>query len=266
MNRRGFALVAVLWTVVLLAGVVGGGVAVARHAQRAAGNRTVLARSRWAAEACLAIAQARWADGRLADTATIALGRTTQCRWTLEDPGARLDANLATPATILRLFLALGWPPDSATAFVEALVTRRDVGAITAREEIASLPGARRDVLRYLDVDGGGLVNTQAAERPVLAAVGGITPEAVDRALARRTAGRPIQSLDEWLTLLSPPARDAILARYAALMQEVCFGPQRLRLTAVGWVASYGDFPRATIELLVVPLPDRLAVVRRRMS
>ena len=44
------------------------------------------------------------------------------------------------------------------------------------------------------------------------------------------------------------------------------FSTPQLQVTAQGWVASRGHDPRATIELLVVPLPSRLAVVRRRMS
>ncbi|MGH7530061.1 MAG: hypothetical protein ACREMN_06730, partial [Gemmatimonadales bacterium] len=70
-------------------------------------------------------------------------------------------------------------------------------------------------------------------------------------------------SLDELAGSLSPPSRAALLARYADLARLTTFAPQQLIVAATGWVD--GERPRSTIELVVVPLPERLAVVRRRM-
>jgi hypothetical protein len=90
-----------------------------------------------------------------------------------------------------------------------------------------------------------------------------MTAEAVDRVMARRALGRPVTSLDELSGLLSPPARAALLARYADLARLTVFAPSRLIVTAEGW--REGDAPRATIEIVAVPLVERLAVIRRRV-
>src|SRR6266540_968421 len=103
MNCRGFALLTVLWLITALSSVVGLALAATRLGQRTTLNRIALTRGRWAAEACLAIAQARWAQHRLADTATIDLGRGVQCEWRIEDPTARINVNAAEREVLERV-------------------------------------------------------------------------------------------------------------------------------------------------------------------
>jgi type II secretory pathway component PulK len=196
---RGFALITALWLIAALTAVVGLGAATTRLGQQTTVNRVALVRGRWAADACLAIAQARWRDRRLADTATIDLGRRVRCSWRVEDPGA------------------IG--PES--------------------------------------------VNVNAASPEVLLTLPGIGHEAVERIVARRTMGRPVQSLDELTGVLSAPGRAAVMAHYDVLIAVVTFAPTRLLVTGTGWVEA--QVPRTTIEILTVPLPERLAVIRRRM-
>src|SRR5438874_2686509 len=93
MNRRGFALIAVLWVLTALTAVVGLSLAATRLGQQVTGNRVTLTRGRWAAEACLAITQARWNQEKLGDTTTIDLGRETRCVWEVRDPTASLNVN-----------------------------------------------------------------------------------------------------------------------------------------------------------------------------
>ncbi len=265
MSRRGFALVAVLWTVTLLAGAVGVGLAGVRAAQRAAHNRIALARGRWAAEACLAIAAARWGAESFRDTATVDLGRSVTCRWRADDPTARVNVNTADSGTLVRLFQNVGLPTDSAGHLATQILGLRRTGSITDTEQLAMLGGFDSRVVPFVTADGAGVVNASAASREVLAALPGITAEAVHRIETGRTAGRPVESLDHLASLLSPAGREALLAGYADLARLLVFRRTQLVLIADGWVASYGARPRASIELLVAALPERLAVLRRRM-
>jgi type II secretory pathway component PulK len=117
-HNRGFALITVLWLITALATLVGLSMTATRLRNQASANRIVLARGRWAAEACLAIAQARWTQQRLPDTATIDLGRGLRCAWTVQDPTARVNFNTADPEVLQSLGLN--------EAFVNALIDDAD--------------------------------------------------------------------------------------------------------------------------------------------
>lgn len=264
MSRRGFALLAVLWMLAAVTAAIGGTLAVVRVGEQATANRLVLVRGRWAAEACLAIASARWGTAGWAATDTVDLGRGTRCLWKADDPTARLNLNLADRAMLLRFLNRAGVPEQPALRVVNGLLALRRQGPIPSVDAVAMLLPGR--LLMYLTTDGPGVVNAAAAAAPVLAALPGMTDEAVEVLVRRRMAGRPVTSLEALAAALTPPARAALLSAYADLARLLVFSAPQLQLTAQGWVASRGDHPRATIELLVVPLPARLAVVRRRMS
>jgi hypothetical protein len=253
MTQRGFALLTVLWLITALSAVVGLSLAATRLGQRITTNRIVLTRDRWAAEACLAIAQARWAERRFADSAMIDLGRGTWCRWRVEDPAARVNLNTAE-REVLEKVAGCGMRDAGC---VDSIIARRRAGPLV---DLGQIPGLDQ---RLVTVDGPGVVNLSAAPREVLLALPGITPEAVDRVLGRRLALRPVGSLDELAGLLSPGAREALLARYADLARIATFAPPQLKITAEGGVRA--EPLRSTIEALIVPLPDRMAVIRRRM-
>jgi len=258
----GFALIAVLWVVVALGGIVGLAAGAARLGQRESINRIALTRGRWAAEACLAIAQARWDEHALADTATVDLGGRTWCAWRLTDPTARLNVNTADSG-VLATALCGGRSPCAA----DGLVRLRDTAPLTDLVQAAAVPGLDSASLALLTVDGPGTVNVNAAPAPILLALPGLGPEAVARIEMRRLAGRPYASLDALAADLSPPARAALLARYGDLARQVTFTAPALVLTALGWVDGVGapDRLHATIELLAIPLQGRLTLVRRRM-
>jgi len=269
MTRRGVALVAVLWTVTLLGATVAAGTAATQLGQRLTGNRLALARGRWAAEACLGIAEGRAARNRLTDTATIDLGRTVTCTWTVGYPDARLDLNRAQQETLVALATGLGVPADSAELFgrlVMAASRARGAAGLSDVRQILSLPGASLRLSPYLTVDGSGRVDAARASQPVLSALPGITTEAAGLILRRREAGFPVSSLDELGGLLSPASRAALHAAYRDLAPLLAFGSGRRTLVVHGWVGSYGERPRATIEVVVEVVGDRLAVLRRRMS
>jgi len=245
-SESAFALLTVLWLVTALSAVVGVALAVTRLGQRTTINRIALTRGRWAAEACLAITQARWAQHRLADTATVDLGRGVRCAWQIEDPSARVNANRADREILERV-----------TGNADSIVARRRVHPLADLKELPDLDPA------LVTIDGPGTINLNAAPRQVLLALPGLSPEAVDRLIARREIGRRVGSLDELAGLLSPNAREVLLARYADLARLATFTPPQLKITAQGSIG--GKPPRATISVLVVPLPERLAVIRRQM-
>lgn len=251
-ESRGFALLTVLWLITALSALVGLSLTATRLGQRTTLNRVLLARGRWAAEACLAITHKRWTEGQIEHGDTIDLGRGTRCTWRVADPTARINVNTAD-AEVLRRVL-----PDS---LVEAILQRRLAQPFESVAELAALPGFTPEASALLTVDGPGSVNLNAAPPAVLAALPGITAEAVGM-------GRPMRSLDELAGELSVPARATLLERYADLARIAVFAPPQLVVTAQGWVGEWGvgaGALRSTIELVVVPLPDRLATIRRRM-
>jgi len=252
MTHRGFALLATLWLIVALATVVGLALASGRLGALASRNRVVLTRGRWAAEACLAIVQARWAEHRLTDTATIDLGRTTACSWSVEDPTAKINVNTASRQELVQL---LGLP--------DSLTLREPV---TDVDELRRVPGWDSAWMSVLTVDGPGTVNASSATASVLGVLPGMTPEAVEAVVSRREFGRPLTNLDALAGALSAHARATLLASYADLAREITFTAPQLIVTADGWVGSKVEAPHATVQVLVVPLPERLAVIRRRMS
>jgi len=259
----GFALIAALWLIIALAGVVGLATGTARLGQTETLNRIALARGRWAAEACLAIAQARWDQGRLADTGTVDLGQQTRCSWRLTDPTTRLNVNVADSAELAPIVCP---HPDRACG-LDSLLRLRDAAPLTDLAQAAVVPGVDSSALALLTVDGPGSITANSAPPVVLRVVPGMTAEARWRLENRRLMGRPYPSLDALAADLSPPARDVVLAHYADLAGQITFTTSLLRLTSLGWVEGMGAADRlhATVELLVVPLSGRLATVRRRM-
>lgn len=266
MSRSGFALIAVLWTIALIGAVTGAGIGAVRIGDRTTANRAGLLRGRWAAEACLAIAAARWGGERFRSADTVGLGRTTTCHWWLDDPTSRLNVNRVSREILGRFLARLSLAPDSAAAFLDAVMARRGQAPFDAITELAALAGFDGSILPFLTVDGPGTLNAASAESAVLLALPGMTTEAVDRLIGARTGGQPIGDIDALIGALSPAGQKALVSVYAELSLLLTFSPARFVLTAQGYVGSATPAPRATVELLVMPLPDRLAVLRRRIS
>lgn len=257
MRRNGFALLAVLWVIAALSAVVGVGLASLRVEAGASGNRLELTRGRWAADACLAIAQARWVTQTLRDTATVDLGRGTRCAWRVDDPTARVNVNTAPPAVLERLGVQLGVPQDE----IDTILAHRPYQDTAQLRPLT--PDARS--LAFLTTDGPGTIDLNRAPPEVIMAIAGLGSEVLERLEEYRQIGRPLSSLDQLSSSLSSGGPD-LLANYADLSASVTFAPPQLLITAIGWVGQNGDADlHATIEELVVPLPDRLAVIRRRL-
>jgi hypothetical protein len=260
--RRGFALLAVLWTVAVVGTAVAAGTAALRTAERASANRVLLARGRWAAEACLAVARARWRrPGAKPSTETIELGRTTRCVWRLEDAGRKLNVNLATSESLRRLFAARGAPPESCSNWAERLVADRRARPFGSAEEALARTAVPADAEPLLTAMGHGRISTEAAPT-VLATLAGLTAEAI-RVLA---ASPRLGSLDALRERLSPASRSNLDEHYAELAGALVFSPAEYILTVEGWVEGDRVAPHAIIELLAAPQPDRLSILQRRMQ
>jgi type II secretory pathway component PulK len=257
-SRDGFALLAVLWVVAALTAIVGLGLGALRIDARGSVNRLELTRGRWAAEACLAIAEARWAGHRFTDTATVDLGRETRCAWRADDPTARVNGNAATPTLLYAVARQVGCSPQ----VVDTLLAHRPYED-TAQVRASLTPDGC--LLPFLTVDGPGSINLNDAPPAIVLSIPGLGTEVVAQLREHARLRSPIVSLDQ-LANLVPGTRTELLAHYADLAAIVTFAPSQLLITSRGWVGEGGpEGLHSTIEILSVPLPDRLAVIRRRM-
>lgn len=258
MNQSGFALLAVLWVVTALTALTGAGMLVARLGSETTRNRILLARAEWAREACSEILLARFAvDPTIRDLGVIDLGRGTWCRASLEDPAAKLNLNTADRETVTRLFKALGVQP----ALAESVIAGR---ATDTLYNLRQVPGIDSTVaarlMPFVTVRGTGVVNVNAAPPEVLRTLPGITEEGVF-VLTNRRASRRLHNADELAGLLSRSARTVFLSNYAEFVRAAVFDPPQLVATAAGGVRGTPIVARAT--LTVVPVPGRLAIIRR---
>ena len=188
---------------------------------------------------------------------------TRSCDWRVSDPTARLNVNAADSGELVAVLCAR----RGAVCPVGSILARRRQSPLSDLAQMTGVAGVDTAVLRLLTVDGPGSVNVNAASSAVLLSLPGLSPEAAARLAERRALGRPITSLDALVSVLSSAARGMMVAQYADLARQVTFGPPVLLLTTRGWADGVGSAERlvATIEVLLVPLPTRLAVVRRRM-
>lgn len=293
MNRRGFALLAVLWLTAALSVIAGSALAVARTGLEASRNRIVLEREAWAREACIELLLGRWAGMDAAwGTAerihrlepqldSVDLGEGLWCSVRLDDPSARLNLNSADRDQLLTLL--------GSDSLADAILDWRDGDQVVRahgvegnwyrahrRVEPGNRPFASVDELHlvhgfeHADADwlsarltvlGQGPINLNAAKPEVIQAALRPPEEVLALINRRRAVGLTISSLDELLSLASPIARRDLSARYQELMLRVSFAPTRLIAVATGHVATSPLSASAT--LTVVPLPERLAVIRR---
>jgi len=280
-GELGFALLAVLWVLTALTALTGVALAVARTGSQTTRNRILLTRAGWAREACVEILLARYAQHpsvrRLDPTA---LGRGTWCDVTLDDPATKLNVNLADRDALVAVLAAVS-SGHSVDSLVDALLDWRDPDSVArpyGLETPANRNGPLADIaeLRYvrgfdatlvqrltpfLTTRGTGVINVNAAPREVLATLPGMTAEAMLVLLGRRASGRPVQSADELASLLSESSRGVLLAQYPEFVRAATFAPAQLLAVVEGGVRATPIVARVT--LTTVPVPDRLAVIRR---
>ncbi len=108
---------------------------------------------------------------------------------------------------------------------------------------------------------GPGTIDLATAPAEVLAALPGMSAEAVATVVDRRALGLAIRNGDELLEVLSPGARTTLLDSYPEFLRAVTFAPTELVAVVEGGVRETPIVSRAT--LTAVPVARRLAVVRR---
>lgn len=194
-DRRGVALILVLWIIVILGGVA----AAVTGSTRSAGDVTANARARVAARyaaesgivaAVATIQQRMEAAGddverrrAILNDVSRALGTAADTQLggasvqvVLVDVSARIDVNAAPEEALAALFARTGHAADAATA---ARAIRRHIDAVPGQaalfqslDEVAALPGVGRELMddaaQWLTVDGDGQVNRATASPVVL--------------------------------------------------------------------------------------------------
>jgi general secretion pathway protein K len=283
MNRRGFALLTVLWVVAALSGMVGATLALARTGVNASRNRITLTRAAWAREACAEIVLGQYHhDSVVRGVDTTDLGRGAWCRAELSNTGAKLDLNHASPAalgsvlqndTLLDALLDWRDADDIARPLgteaewyrnAQRRVPRNgplaDVGELTLVRGFDSSRVAQ--LTRLLSTDGTEQLDINAAPPELLATLPGLTAEAVEALLSWRSNGQRIEGAEQLIALLSPAARETLLQHYQEFTRQVVYTEPRITAVVEGGVR--GALPTAIAVLTLVPAAQRLAVVERR--
>ncbi len=247
MSQRGFALLAVLWTVTAITMLTGAAMAVARLGSTTTRNRLLLTRAGWAREACGDILQARWAS---------------------------------PPDPLFTVFQAVVRRSGAVDSLVDALLDWRDPDQVPRSlgdESSRNRNGPLADVweLRYvrgftdslvgtlarvLTTRGTGAINVNAAPQEVLATLPGMTEETA-RTLIMHRGEAPLPNADVLAGLLSPSSRRALLASYPEFVRSATFAAPQLVGIVTGGVR--GAPLVARVMLTVVPVAGRLAVIRR---
>ena len=281
MSSRGFALLAVLWTLTAVTAFTGAALAVARLGSTTTRNRVLLARAAWAREGCVEILQARFAqDASVRDLHPVDLGRGTWCSATLEDPSAKLNLNLADRPALITVLQAVVQRSIAVDSLADALLDWRDPDVVPrplGDESSRNRNGPFADVreLRYvrgytdslvarltpfMTTCGTGVINVNAAPEAVLAALPGVTDETVRIVMLHRSSGL-LPDADVLSGLLSPSARATLLASYPEFVRATVFAPPQLVGVVTGGVR--GTLITARVTLTAVPVAGRLAVIRR---
>jgi type II secretory pathway component PulK len=300
-GERGFALVSVLWVVVGVSALAMVASLTAREAVQAARNRSSLLAAHWQAEDCVARARAAIAavladaggeagpgnlwdelDQRVAD-ATLLAG----CRVTLRAAGAGLDANRADEESLRRLLRFLEVPEAQADSLTDALLDWRDpddeprprgieAGGYRALRLRAPRNGPFADPREVLHVRGadrvGGIdtlltvdtlpVPVNHAPLPVLAALPGLSSEAVAQIAALRVRGERMSGFAALQARISPAARQDLAARFPELARSTTMSPAAWTVTSRA--NSGTPAVTAVLEVRLVRAGDRAALVRRR--
>jgi len=265
MTQRGFALLAVLWTLTAITAVAGAALAAVRLGEATTRNRVLLARAAWARESCIEILQARYAqDASLRGLDTVDLGRGTWCAASLEDPSSKLNINLADRAALATVMHAVVRHQSAVDSLVAALLDWRRGGVLADLWELRSVRGFTDTVVTslapFLTTRGTGVINVNTAPREVLSVLPGMTEEAVAVIMMRRASGR-IPNAYALVGWLSPGSRAVFLASYPEFVRTAVFSAPEL----VGVVAggARGTPLVARVTLTTVPVAGRLAVIRR---
>lgn len=283
-HPRGFALVAVLWMIVMGGTLVASLTADARFLGLMARQEQHHVTARWARVACEQILAALWA----ADTLTTAtgpetIGDGTTCEAGLLDPDGFMDLNRAAPELLTRFFqndsltaALLDWrDPDTLTADGESEnAYYRSHGRPLPRNgplldpaELVLVRGFQDPAtawrLAFVTTKGTGRVNVNAAPPPVLVALPGVSHGSA-AAIIRRRALEPFRDVADLVGSLAPLDQQAALTAIESLTASVAFGGGTLLRRSIGYAGGQAYVAHA--EAVVRPVGRRLEVLRLEVT
>ncbi|MFN2399096.1 MAG: general secretion pathway protein GspK [Gemmatimonadaceae bacterium] len=295
-ERRGFALLAVLWVMTGLAALALGLSLAARQGVSAAQRRTDLVRAAWIAEDCLERARvaistelsavsAAWQS--LDDVVRRSPIVPGACDVSVRAAGSVLDMNVIEAEGMVALFAATHVPRRLADSLADALLDWRDAddiarpfgaerswyesrgrfpprnGPFADVRELARVRGfdAVAEIERVLGVEPG-RVAINHAPLVVLAALPGMSQEALSRIVEQRLRAETVRDIVAFAGTLSPHARQELLARYSDLVRLVTVEPDAWILASRA--RSGVPAVSAVVEVRLVRAGDRAAIVRRR--
>ncbi|HEY7898675.1 MAG TPA: hypothetical protein VIC03_09725 [Gemmatimonadaceae bacterium] len=300
-DRRGFALIAILWLIVAMAAIGLDDTAGARSSLATAQNRMELARSTWHAEGCGEVVRAA-SDAAVGDTlipATAAwdtLDRTIQslgagfpgCAFSTRAAGDRLNVNTADGDALSAAFIASGVDEGRADSMADALLDWRDADTIPRlrgaeaswyRANGRSLPTNRPfedeaqihlvrgfeaadSQIALLGVESGKIL-LDRAPLPVIASLPGMTGETVARIAELRWRREPVGDIDALAASLSADARTKLTSAYQQLRQLIATEPDAwvVRIQSASGTPPVG----VTEELRLVRAGRRVGVTRARI-
>lgn len=300
-DRRGFALIAILWLLVAMAALGLDDTATARDALATTQNRMNITRATWHAEACGEVVRAD-ADAAVGDTLIAAsaawdtLDRSLarlrvevpNCLVSARAAGDRLNVNEADAGALIATFVAAGVTEDRADSLADALLDWRDGDSIPRQygAEISWYRSAGRVVptnrpfedegeihlvrgfetadslIALLGVEPGKIV-LDRAPLPVIASLPGMTAEAIERIAELRWRGEPVHDASALGTLLSEDTRTRLASAAGELVRLVANEPDAW----VVRVTSTSGTPPVSVseELRLVRAARRTGVTRARV-
>ena len=232
-----------------------------------------------------------WREAGLVLTDTNKLG-DQRYHVSIRDAGSSLNLNRATEEQIERLLIALSIDAGRATEIAQSVMDWRDSddmhrlrGAevdaylragsaelptnvnFSRVEELQYVKGVTPEIFArvrpFLTVMGTGVINMNAAPRPVLLSLPGMSEEAVAVLERKRGTSQPIEGLEDLSLHLSGGARSSLLAAMPKLMPLeqvplVRFLTWELHVRSEGW--TDGSPVRKSFDAIVVK-PSRLGVI-----
>lgn len=229
------------------------------------------------------------ADGRALEST---LAKEYRYRVEMHDAGMRLQLNAATQAQLRTLMLALGVDARRADHLSAAIGDWRDpdqlrrVNGAERSDYLAAGramlpddgPFARVDQLRFvmgmtdslyrllapqLTVFGDGKVDLNAAPRPVLLTLPGISEEATSVILHYRQRGARVSDLNLLAQDLSPAARDLLRASLLQLQASAALQPRQIHVASDAW--RVGSAMHVRVDA-IISRDDEGRVIWRRVS
>jgi hypothetical protein len=263
--RRGFALLTVLWVLALAGSAAMAAAVDGRVAVDAARRRVAAMRGGWEARGCAAVIRARMAaaleessDERQQRFAWRRFGgpasgelapRSARCRVTATPLGERIDVNALSREQLAEV-IARAEPGADASALARDILAargRQPADAFASREELEAVPALRQwaSLHAILDIEPLPVALLHVSPR-VLAALPGMSAEAVAHVLARRQRAPVVEDLHMLVASAPPTVRESMALAFQSLSLLAVVEPAAWRLEVAVDEPSTGHVVRIT--------------------